>query len=174
MTLAIAYRDKDGRSILSAVRERRPPFSPEAVVSEFADLLKAYGVRKVVGDRWGGEFVREPFRSRGIQYELAEKPKSDIYRDLLPLVNSGKVELLDHPRLVGQLCGLERRTARSGKDSIDHGPGAHDDLCNAAAGALVAAGGRPAIDWAAVGPRLIAQSRANPYRRPPFRERQRF
>jgi hypothetical protein len=174
MTLAIAYRDKDGRSILSAVRERRPPFSPEAVVSEFADLLKAYGVRRVVGDRWGGEFVREPFRSRGIQYELAENPKSDIYRDLLPLVNSGKVELLDHPRLVAQLCGLERRTARSGKDSIDHGPGAHDDLCNAAAGALVAAGGRQAIDWAAVGPAVIAQSRAKPYRRPPFRERQRF
>jgi len=174
MTLAIAYRDKDGHSILSAVRERRPPFSPEAVVSEFAELLKAYRVWKVVGDRWGGEFVREPFRLHGIQYELAEQPKSDIYRDLLPLVNSGKVKLLDHPRLVAQLCGLERRTARSGKDSIDHGPGAHDDLCNAAAGALVAAGGPPAIDWAAVGPALIAQIRANPYRPPPFRERQRF
>jgi hypothetical protein len=36
---------------------------------------------------------------------------------------------------VSQLCGLERRTARSGKDSIDHGPGSHDDLANAVAGA---------------------------------------
>jgi hypothetical protein len=38
---------------------------------------------------------------------------------------------------VAQLCGLERRTARGGRDSIDHGPGAHDDLASAAAGALV-------------------------------------
>jgi rubredoxin len=41
--------------------------------------------------------------------------------------------------LVNQLIGLERRVARSGKDSIDHGPGMHDDLCNSAAGALVEA-----------------------------------
>lgn len=44
-----------------------------------------------------------------------------------------------NPSLVNQLCGLERRTARSGKDSIDHAPGAHDDLANAAAGALTMA-----------------------------------
>jgi hypothetical protein len=35
---------------------------------------------------------------------------------------------------VNQLCGLERRVARSGKDSIDHGPGGHDDLANSVAG----------------------------------------
>ena len=45
--------------------------------------------------------------------------------------------ILDHPRLIAQPCGLERRTARSGKDSIDHAPGAHDDIANAVAGALV-------------------------------------
>ena len=42
------------------------------------------------------------------------------------------------PRLLGhtlnQLIGLERRTARGGRDSIDHGPGGHDDVCNAVAG----------------------------------------
>ena len=36
-----------------------------------------------------------------------------------------------------QLCSLERRTARGGKDSIDHSPGMHDDIANAVAGALV-------------------------------------
>jgi hypothetical protein len=35
---------------------------------------------------------------------------------------------------------LERRTARGGRDSIDHGPGAHDDIANAVAGAIVLAG----------------------------------
>ena len=36
-----------------------------------------------------------------------------------------------------QLSSLERRTARGGKDSIDHSPGMHDDIANAVAGALV-------------------------------------
>jgi len=38
---------------------------------------------------------------------------------------------------------LERRTAQGGRDSIDHPPGAHDDLANAAAGALVSVSGDP-------------------------------
>jgi hypothetical protein len=42
--------------------------------------------------------------------------------------------LLDHPKLISQFVGLERRTSRSGKDTIDHAPSAHDDLCNCAAG----------------------------------------
>jgi hypothetical protein len=54
-------------------------------------------------------------------------------------LNSSRAELLDHPRLVAQLCGLERRTARGGRDNIDHAPGAHDDICNAVAGGLVLA-----------------------------------
>jgi hypothetical protein len=73
----------------------------------------------------------------GVAYELSEKPKSDIYRDMLPLLNSRKVQLLDHRRLLSQLHGLERRTARGGRDSIDHGPGAHDDVANSVAGALL-------------------------------------
>jgi hypothetical protein len=141
MTLAICHRDKDGHGILDLVREVRPRFSPQAVVDEFAAVLRQYRVHKVVGDHWGGDFVREPFRRHGISYEVADRPKSDYYRDLLPLINSGKVELLDNPRLVSQLCQLERRVSRAGKDSIDHPPGAgfHDDVCNCAALALVTA-----------------------------------
>jgi hypothetical protein len=67
--------------------------------------------------------------------------KSDIYRDMLPLLNSRRVQLLDNRRLISQLHGLERRTARGGRDSIDHSPGQHDDLANAVAGALVLAAG---------------------------------
>jgi hypothetical protein len=70
---------------------------------------------------------------------VAEQSKSDLYRDLLPILNSGRAELLDVPRLMSQLCGLERRTARGGRDSIDHAPGAHDDLSNSVAGAIVSA-----------------------------------
>ncbi len=141
MTLAIAHKEGD-RGVLDAIREVRPPFSPEAVVAEFCDLLKQYRLTEVTGDRYGGEWPREQFRKLNVTYNLSDRAKSDIYREVLPLLNSGKVELLDLPRLTSQFCGLERRTARGGRDSIDHAPGAHDDVANAAAGALVLVAGR--------------------------------
>jgi hypothetical protein len=78
--------------------------------------------------------------------------KSDIYLTALPLLNSRRVELLDNPRLVNQLCALERRTARGGKDSVDHSPGAHDDIVNAALGALTIAAARVLNAIPLVGP----------------------
>ena len=116
--------------------EARPPFSPESVVAEYATLLKSYRVNTVRGDRYAGGWPREQFRKRQIEYRPAEKPKSDLYLNLLPPINSARVDLLDNDRLVAQLCGLERRTARGGRDSIDHAPNAHDDLANAVAGVV--------------------------------------
>lgn len=144
-TLAIAHREGDC-GVLDAVRERKPPFSPDGVVTEFAELLKAYGLHSVTGDRYGGEWPRERFRVAGISYEPSERTKSEIYQGLLPLVNSGRVELLESERLANQLSTLERRVARGGRDSIDHSPGGHDDLANAAAGALVLAAGSGGFD----------------------------
>jgi hypothetical protein len=140
-TLAIAHREQD-RAILDVVRETTPPFSPEQVIADYAALVANYGLTTVTGDRYAGEFPREQFRKHGITYEPSEKAKSDIYKDVLPLLNSKTCDLLDHPRLVTQLGGLERRTARGGRDSIDHAPGSRDDVCNAACGALVLVGVR--------------------------------
>ena len=92
----------------------------------------------MTGDRYAGEWPRERFAAYGITYDPCEKPKSELYALLLPVLNSRKVALLDHYRLVSQLCGLERRTAWGGRDSIDHGPGGHDDVANAIAGAVAA------------------------------------
>ncbi len=138
MTMAIAHKEGD-TAILDVLREVRPPFSPEAICAEFAELLKQYRLSQVTGDRYAGEWVKEPFRRKGIFYQANAAPKSDLYRDLLPLINSRSVDLLVHDRMVNQLCGLERKTGRSGKDSIDHAPGCHDDVANAVAGALTLA-----------------------------------
>jgi hypothetical protein len=124
------------RVVLDCVREVRPPFSPDYVVEQFSTLIKSYRVAMVVGDRYGGEWCREPFRKHGLMYQVAEKTRSELYRDLLPLLNSRTVALLDQPRLLAQLCALERHTARAGKDSINHGLRGHDDLINSAAGAI--------------------------------------
>ena len=84
---------------------------------------------------------RESFAKFGIGYELSSQPKSGLYLAFLPLLNSGRIELPDNPRLVSQLCSLERRTARGGRDSIDHPTGQHDDLANAIAGVATIAVG---------------------------------
>jgi hypothetical protein len=135
MTLAICHR-QDDVAVLDAIREVKPPFSPESVVSEFATLLRSYRVGTIRGDRYGGEWPREQFRKFGVDYLPSDKSKSEIYGSLLPLLNSRRIDLLDDKKLVAQLCGLERRTARGGRDSIDHGPNPHDDVANAAAGSL--------------------------------------
>ncbi|WP_273166442.1 hypothetical protein [Marinobacter sp.] len=135
-TLAIAHHVK-GNAVIDCVRAIKPPFSPEAVVEEYAALLKTYRISEVTGDAYAGEWPREQFQKRGITYRKAERNRSELYRDLLPLLNSERVELPPLARLSTELVNLERRTTRGGRDSIDHPPGGHDDIANAAAGAAV-------------------------------------
>jgi hypothetical protein len=137
MTLAVGHLQEDAKCVLDAVLEIRPPFDPEAAVKECAALLRRYGISKVTGDRYAGEWPVVRFREHGIAFEQSARPKSDLYHDLLPLLNAQRVELLDSQRLLMQLVGLERRVSRQGKDSIDHSPGGHDDVANSVAGVLV-------------------------------------
>lgn len=137
-TLAIAHKDPKGRAVLDLAREKRAPCNPEVVTDEFCGILHYYGVSLVGGDHYAGEWPRARFERRGITYRVSDLSKSEIYVAALPILTSGHVELLDSPRLIHQLVNLERKTARSGKDSIDHPPRGNDDVINAAAGALVA------------------------------------
>jgi hypothetical protein len=137
MTMAISHMDHHGRAILDLVREVVPPFKPSEVAGEFAQTFRRFGCWKILGDRYAGEWPREQFRIHNVSYDAAADSKSNLYRDLLPLLNSGQVELLNHKRLQLQLMGLERRTTRAGRDAIDHPPGGHDDLANCVAGALL-------------------------------------
>lgn len=135
-TLAIA-RAEGKKSVLCRVVEFKPPFSPEETTAACAEILLEYGLTRVVGDHYGGDWPKERFRFHGVQYSRADQTKSDYYRDMLPLLNGQRVELLDHPRTLGQLLALERSTSRLGKDTISHPPQGHDDLVNSMAGALV-------------------------------------
>ena len=116
-------------------------------------MIKSYNITQVQGDRYAGEFPRELFRKHDVSYEPSDLTKSDLLRELLPLLNSGHVTLPKHDRLVAQIVGLERRVSRGGKDSISHPDhaGAHDDLANAVAGAAYCANKRgydpTNLDW---------------------------
>ena len=138
-TLAIAHKEQrnDKRVlILDCVREFKPPFSPANVCNEFATTMTQYRCFKATADRFAGEFPVEGLKVYGIELRPSKLTKSDIYKEFLPLLNSNTVELLDNPKMVSQLSSLERRVARGGRDSIDHAPGAHDDVANAVAGVL--------------------------------------
>jgi hypothetical protein len=132
---AVAHTE-EGRQVLDCVREYKPPFSPANVCAEIATLAKAYGLSTITADKWGSMFVVEGMRPHAIRVVQNAKPKSALYLDLLPLVNSQLVELLDHPRLRAQALSLERRAGR-GPENVDAAHGAPEDVINAAAGALV-------------------------------------
>jgi hypothetical protein len=133
-TVCVGHLDSQRDTcVVDAIREIIAPFSPEAAVAELSQLLKSYRVTRVTGDRYGGEWPREAFSRHGITYELSAMPKSGLYGCLLPLLNSGRIELLDNGRLISQLANLERKTARGGRDSIDHPIGQHDDVSNVVA-----------------------------------------
>jgi hypothetical protein len=57
----------------------------------------------VDGDRYAGEWPVERFRPHHITHVPAEKSKSGLYRDLLPV---HRIDLLDVPRLSAQLCAF--------------------------------------------------------------------
>lgn len=126
--------------VLDKVREWTPKFDPQLVSEEVVSILKGYRIHSVTGDAYAGEWPRDPLKKRGIAYVLSEKNRSELYLDMLPVVNSGRVELLDldhHAKARNQFANLERKVGRSGKDSVDHPPGSHDDVANAIAGVIV-------------------------------------
>lgn len=137
-TMAIGHRDGN-RMIVDLVRAQRG--TPATIVGEYAATLKQYRVHSVTGDRYGGSWPADEFKRHGVTLEHSAKVRSDLYKDALNVINSGRAELPPDDKLINQFVGLERRTSRSGKDTIDHGPGGHDDRANAVAGLIAADSG---------------------------------
>jgi hypothetical protein len=136
--LSIAHRDKDN-VVIDLVRGVKPPFDPHEVTKDFAALVKDYRVTSVRGDRYSAEWVVTAFKSSGISYKPAEKSKSDLYLECLPLFTRGAIAIPDHARLLRELKLLERSTHKGGRDTVDHPRNGSDDLANALCGAAVLA-----------------------------------
>jgi hypothetical protein len=140
MTLAIShFDDRTGKVILDVLKERRPPFKPKSVVSEFSDIMKSFDLGDAKSDHYAAEWVRESFSERGIIIENFKLSSSESYANFLPIISNGECELLDNDRLKAQLIGLERKTRPGGKDLITHYPGCHDDLAVSTAASLIQA-----------------------------------
>jgi hypothetical protein len=142
-TCAISHAEGN-LAVIDFLFERRAPFDdPHAVVKECATHLQAYGIGLAVGDHYSAEWAASAFRNVGITYEPAEKNKSDLYLESLPIFTSGRARIVENQRLIHQLISLERRAGRTGKDSVNHPDyrNAHDDLANVVCGALTLVAG---------------------------------
>jgi hypothetical protein len=137
--------DEDDVAVLDALLEIRPPFNPTSAVEQMAALLRQYGLSSTTGDRYAAGWIPDAFSKAGVAYAYSERDRSQCYLDTLPLFMSGRLKLIDSPKLIQQFVGLERRSTVVGRDKVDHGPGGHDDLANAAALALSQ---RQSLYWA--------------------------
>jgi hypothetical protein len=158
-TAAIAHDESD-RVYVDATFERAAPFDPAIVVGEVAELLRSYGLSEVIGDKYAANWCSLAFEKAGISYTDSERDRSQIYLDALPVFTSGRARLTDNRRLLTQLCALERRTTRTGRDLVNHPAGANDDLANAVCGAITAVTARPVPylwDWRADIRRYLAE-----------------
>jgi hypothetical protein len=141
--LGISHRDeRNDNIVLDLLFERLAPLNPYETAGEIAALLKAYRCLEVVGDAYAAKWVSDAFARIGISYRKSDADRSAVYLDVLPLFTAGRARLIDNPRLVSQIAALERRTFSTGRDRVDHGRSGHDDLANAAAGALTLAARR--------------------------------
>lgn len=138
-TICIGHAEGEGdnrRYIADAIRGFRAPHDPAIAVKDFAALAKQYGINTIHGDNYSADWVSGAFTDAGVSYQRSELPRSALYLEGLPLFARGLVSIPDQPILIRELRLLERRTTRSGRDSVDHGSAGSDDYANALFGML--------------------------------------
>jgi hypothetical protein len=147
--LGIAHKEPGTKAehlVLDQLIHVKAPHSPHEAVARFGAVLQRFGIRTVIGDRYGAQWVTDAFRHVEVRYEPCELDKSAIYAEVSPLFAEKRIELLDDKRLLTELRLLERRPRAGGRgDAIDHPPRAHDDCANAACGALWLASSKRAL-----------------------------
>jgi hypothetical protein len=142
---SLAFKNSDDIAVLACAREIKSA-DTEAVVAEFAALLRSYGLTEAWSDRYAARWVFDAFLRAGVSLKYSPKNKSELYLDALYAMRARRVELLDLVRLRGQLLGLQRRTTTTGRDVVEDRNKA-DDLANSCCGALVMAASATEHAW---------------------------
>ena len=131
--------------MIDALRGTTGKFDPQAVTRDYAELCSAYRVHTVMGDAYAREWVAGAWRDARKRYVQSPRPKGELYLESLPIFTRGLIRFADHTKLVRELRLLERRTHRSGKDTVEHPRNGHDDYANAVCGVLAGETRRPLI-----------------------------
>jgi Terminase large subunit, ATPase domain len=135
-TLTIGHLEGE-RFIADAVRGRHG--DPHAAALDFSYLTKQYHCRTIWGDNYSKEWCAGFYRAQNLEYRQSQLVRSALYLEGQVYFSRGLVSIPADPILMRELRLLERRVARSGKDSVNHGVGGHDDYANALFGCLYVA-----------------------------------
>jgi hypothetical protein len=122
--------------VVDVLFEARPPFDPDVITEQAAQLLLQWGVSDATGDAYAAAWPITAFARHGVRFHTAALTTSELYLHTLPLWTAGRVSMLDVPRAVDQLCNLRRKVGQGGKENITHPRNAHDDLACVVAGLL--------------------------------------
>ena len=122
--------------MIDALFEARPPFDPDIITKQAAQLLLQWGVSDATGDAYAAAWPITAFAKHGVRFHTAALTTSELYLHTLPLWTAARVSMLDVPRAVDQLCNLRRKVGQGGKENISHPRNAHDDLSCVIAGLL--------------------------------------
>jgi hypothetical protein len=138
MTYAVAHKEAR-KVVLDVLMEFIPPFDPGVVIQEIAEVSRQYRIRNITQDRHAIAWIANDFKPYGIEVEISDKTKSQIYEHFAVAMNKNLVELLDNKRMKDQIINLQKYLKPGGMVKIDHVSGAHDDVINVVAGAVVLA-----------------------------------
>ena len=85
LTVSIGHYDKVHETVIvDLLRERKPRFVPAAVVAEFAQLLKLYGISVVMSDGFAGGFHSDEWTRNGITFRSCPRTTSENYLHAFP------------------------------------------------------------------------------------------
>lgn len=134
-SLAIGHEENE-KVIVDVVRSRVPKFNPDEVTAQYCELLKKYGISKVIGDKFSGDWASNAFAKHGVDYERSEKTKSELYLEAESPFNTERVDIPEKEILTTQFKNLIRKTRSGGKDSVDTDSGQPEDEANVVAGVI--------------------------------------
>src|SRR5262249_20857131 len=107
-------------------------------------------------------WVAGAWRKLEFEYIRSSRPKGAIYLESLPVFTRGLARLPNDARLIRELRLLERRTHRSGKDTVEHPRNGHDDHANVVCGVLSLRAPPESEQQKELAPRIIVSGGAIP------------
>jgi hypothetical protein len=108
---------------------RSTPVSLARTLAEITESLKRYNVRKIYGDSFCSEPIRQSLKAQGIEFVQATTlgaRAAGIWNSLRTLIMGGRAELLDDSETISELKKLELVVTSAGNQRVEAAQG-HDD-----------------------------------------------
>ena len=127
----------------------RPPFRAEATAQEFCETLAAYRIKRVQGDRYGGEWPREQFQQarRDLHNKRSGQRRSNSWNCCRSLRRQAHQPARPQAHARPADSGWSGAPGfGTGKDAVGQSPNCHDDIAVAVAGAVLLTLASPGAD----------------------------